>query len=308
MLGGLGRRETPRTPFPQAFLSCLARSVLPLAPFVVFLLWAALPLQAQAGQDLVLIGEDADNYYYMERSKFKGSAAERLGAQYRRAKLEIAADQTAIRELGFALDVDSFQRFEELAKKEKEELQHQIFDALLEQGLEATRLAAESAKSLNPWNVQKAIHFLEEKGFRNGAVFAALRKIAATKGKPEMAAAYKEFAESLKAAKIGWDTGRDAAKDPDHAELRMAVGVLKVLQGNPELGLAVTAAEFGEHLVALGYMSGKVKELTALTDEKLTRLATLTERLHGHVKELNESRTAWRKATGHQNASPILDP
>jgi hypothetical protein len=263
---------------------------------------------AQPGPDYILIGEDADSYYYMKKSEYTGSAAEKTSQKYHQLKLVLGADQAAIREQGFAVVGERWELYAGVAKEEKEALQRDLFNALLDQALDATTLAAESAKSLNPWNVNKAIDLLKEKGFRNEAVLAALRKIARTSGKPEMAEAYKEFVEAFKAAKEGWNTGKDMKKDPENAQLRLAVGALKCLQGNPELGLVVTGAEFGEHLLYLGYLTGKVGELARVTDEKLSTLAVLTERLKGHVSELNEAKKAWRKATGYGTATPVSGP
>ncbi len=95
------------------------------------------------------------------------------------------------------------------------------------------------------------------------------------------------------------------AKDPDNAELHLMVGALKIMQGNPVLGLAITTAELSENLVYLGYMSGKVSELTKVSDDKLARLAALTKRLKSHVDDMSASKRAWQKSTGYTTATPV---
>lgn len=280
--------------------------MLPPASCFLAVLFALNVAHAQPGPDWVLVGEDADSYYYMKKAEYKNSAAEKTGAQYRKARLRVTAGQEAIRQLGFTTDSERFALYEGVAREQKEELQNKIFDALFDQALEGTTMLAQSAKSLNPWNVNKAIEMLKEKGFKNEAVMKALRKIASVQGKPEMAAAYKEFTECVKAAKEGWNTGKNQAKEPEHAEAHLALGMLKVLQGNPELGLIVTAVEFSESIAYLYYLTGEVKELTKVTDEKLKTLATLSEKLKKDVAEMNAAKKAWQKATGHVKAAPVL--
>lgn len=259
---------------------------------------------AQCKPGDLLVGEDADNYYCRGRGEYQGSAAEKAGARFCAAKLALAADQNAIRQLGFASDVERFEMFEDVAKEQKSELQRKVFDALLDQGLEAIGLAVDSAKSLNPWNVNNAVKMLEEKGFRNRAVAAALRRVAATKDKPAMAAAYHQFAEVAKAAKEGWNTGSDMASDQKNSEMRLLLGALKVAQGNPELGLLVTGVELGESLAYLVYVSGRVNDLTRSTDDKLLRVGTLSQRLKGHVDAVRASRSQWRHAMGIASGEP----
>jgi hypothetical protein len=260
--------------------------------------------QAQCKPGDLLVGEDADNYYCRSRGEYQGSAAEKAGMRFCAAKLALAADQKAVRELGFASDVERFEMFERVAREQKSELQRKVFDALLDQGLEAAGLVVDSAKSLNPWNVNNAVNMLNDKGFGNAAVIAALRRVAATKDKPAMAAAYHDFAEAAKAAKEGWSTRQGVATDARNAELRLLVGALKIMQGNPELGLLVTGAELGESLAYLTYVNGQVSDLAQSTDDKLIRIGMLTQRLKGHVDTVRASRWQWRQAMGIGSGEP----
>ena len=194
--------------------------------------------------------------------------------------------------------------FKEVAKDQKAELQRKAYEGLFESGLDAGALAVDSAKSLNPWNVNHAIRMLEEKGFRNRTMVTALRRVAATKDKPAMAAAYHHFTDIAKAAKEGWFTGSDMATDPANAELRLAVGALKVMHGNPNLGLVITSLEFGESLAYLLYVNGRVSDLTRSTDDKLDRLGTLTRRLREHVDAVHTARAEWRRGLGIRAGEP----
>jgi hypothetical protein len=278
----------------------LLRAIL-AAPFLVFALGTA---QAQCKPGDLLVGEDAENYYCRSRAQYEGSAAQRAAAQFCSAKRTLGADQNAIRQLGFSLDTERFEMFAEVSREQKAELQNRVLDALLDYGFEATAVIANSAKSLNPWNVNNAVRMLEEKGFKNAMVNAALRRIALQKDKPAIVAAYRDFVDAAKAAKEGWNTGTAMSKDSQNAALRLLVGALKVMQGNSDLGLAVTAAELGESLAYLLYMNGRVNELTKSSDEKLQRLTALSKRLQGHVGDVRTQRTEWRRAMGISRGEP----
>src|SRR5437870_2909576 len=113
-------------------------ALMPYLLTLMLLLFAIEDAQAQKCKPGdVLVGEDADNYYCMERAQYEGSAAQRLGLQFCRAKPAVAADHNAIRELGFATDAERFELFANVAKEQKAELQHKVFDALFDQGLDA---------------------------------------------------------------------------------------------------------------------------------------------------------------------------
>jgi hypothetical protein len=273
--------------------------------FLFFVLGAA---HAQCDPGDILVGEDDDNYYCRRKSEYQGSVAERAGTRFCVARRTLAADQSAIRALGFATDTERFEMFQRVSREQKAELQHKVLDVLFDQGLEATSVAVKSAQSLNPWNVNNAVKMLKEKRFGNAKVIAALRRIALTKDKPAMAAAYREFADVAKAAKEGWSTGSGMASDANNAELRLLVGALKLMQGNPGLGTAVTAAELGESFAYLVYVSGRVDELTRSTDDKLLRLDTLSQRLKGDVEALKASRRQWRQAMGIAGGEPTCGP
>lgn len=208
-------------------------------------------------------------------------------------QLRVAADQRAIEQMNFGNDARSFEMFADVSATQKAKFQEKALDALLDQGLKATTIAAESASSLNPYNVNTTINKLRAKGFNNDAIFAGLRKIAATKGKPAMAEAYKDFVDIVQKAKEGYDTGKEMAEESQNANLRLLLGVLKVAQGNPEAGLAVTAADFGESFFYLGYISAQVGDLTQVTDDKLVLLKGRIDRLKQDVSALNAAKQDW---------------
>ena len=281
------------------------RVVLLAAVFVIA--WSCLgapSVSAQCKPGDLLVGEDEDNYYCRSRREYQGSAAEKAAERFCSLKRTLAADQNAIRQLGFTGDVQQFEMFGEVAKDQKAELQKKVYDALLDSALDGVGIAADSAKSLNPWNVNNAVRMLEEKGFRNKTMVTALRRIAAAKDKPAMAAAYNQFVEITRAAREGWSTGSDMATDPVNAELRLALGALKLMQGNPQLGLVITTAEFGENLAYLYYVNGRVTDLTKSTDDKLERLGSLTKRLKDHVAAVQTSRADWRRGLGLRAGEP----
>jgi hypothetical protein len=162
--------------------------------------------------------------------------------------------------------------------------------ALIEQGIEGSVLVVDKAKSLNPYNVNRTINELRSKGLESETLFSGLRKIALAKDKPATAAAYKELTTAVRAAKEGVEAGREADEDSRNARLRLLLGVLKAGQGNPELGLIVTGAEFAESFAYLGFLSGQVTQLSEITDTKLVRLNTLVERLKEDVAALRQAK------------------
>lgn len=258
--------------------------------------------QCKAGD--VLIGEDSDNYYCMAEGKFQGTQTQKLGLQFCQAKQIVAADEKAIANLGFALDSERIGLYESIAREQKAEFQNKILDEMLNQAMAATLLLARSAKSLNPWDVNQAVAILRDKGFDNEVVVSALRRVAAQKRKPQLAAAYNDFVDVAKGAQEGWRASQGVATDPANAHLRLLLGAFKAVQGNYELGLVVTALEFGESIAYLGYLSGKSNAIEQLTDDQLPRLPRLTERLKANVAEMLQAKSAWQQSSGHPGAVP----
>lgn len=213
-----------------------------------------------------------------------------------KAKLQVSADERAIAQMNFGNDTQTFEMFAKVARFQKAKFEEKVLNALIDQGTEATTVAVMNAKSLNPVSVNSAIATLQQKGLNNEAIFGALRAIAHTKGKPAMAEAYKVLVHFVQAAREGYDTGDDMAEDKKNAQLRLLVGVLKVAQGNPELGLAVTAADFGESLAYLGYLSAKVSDLNEVTDNKLVTLNGHIARLKADVASLEKAKLRWAAA------------
>jgi hypothetical protein len=155
-------------------------------------------------------------------------------------------------------------------------------------------MAAKSAKSLNPFNVNDTIKTLSAAGLADEHVISALRTIAGTRDKPAIAEAYKVVVGFVKAGKEGYDTGKDMAADRKNARLRFLLGLLKVAQGNPEVGLGLTGLEFVESLVYLGYSSSKVDALNKITDDKLVVLKSLFAQLKADMAALQRAKAEWR--------------
>src|SRR5207302_256885 len=120
-------------------------------------------------------------------------------------------------------------------------------------------------------------------------------RISRVQGKPAMAASYHEFAELAKSTVEGYKAGRGMAQEPGTARLQLLLGALKAMQGNYELGLLVTGAEFAESMAYLAYVSGQMNTLASATDDSLTRLSSMSARLRMHVAGLIATRKAWQK-------------
>lgn len=208
------------------------------------------------------------------------------------------ADIAAIKAIDFRADVESYQEFEALSTEQKASFEHKAFMAALDQGLEMADKGIDAAKSLNPWSVNTAIKDFKARGFDNPTLFAAMRKVAAAKGKPEAAEAYKAFVKLAKAGYEGYETGKDMRKDPDNAQLRFLLGALKVMQNNPELGLAVTTAEFGESYAWLYWLDRLQNERMDITETKLKQLAGLSANLKAHTGAMKAARNRYRQDTG----------
>lgn len=273
-----------------------------LCALALWLAPAAARAQCKPGD--LLVGEDDDNYYCRKPAEYRGSAAEQAGTRFCTSRRVLAADQNAIRELGFTNDVERFRMFAQVSAKQKAELQRKLLDALFDYGLAGGKLAADSAKGLNPWNVNNAVKILESKGLKNQTIVAALRRVAAAKGKPAMAEAYEHWSELARVGKEGLLTGWDVAREEENREIRFLLGALKAIQGNPELALAVTTVEFGESLAYLGYLGGQIDTLTRATDDKLLRVEKLHERLKQHVEGVQAARAQWRQAMGIKSGEP----
>jgi hypothetical protein len=257
---------------------------------------------AQCDPGDVVIGETAHFFICQKRSAYIGSEAERLCKKYFILTEAIKADQNAIKEFGFTIDSERFDLYEKISKERKEKLEGIIFNLLLDQGLEAVRGVVKAGSSLNPFNVNRTIALLESKGLKNKTIMAALRKIAATKDKPQMAKAIGELIDGINSAREGWAAGEAAAEDPSYAERHLIVGALKILLGSSELGLAITAAEVAENYVYLFYLTGEVASLARETDDKLIRLSALSARLKGHVADRRLALNSWREEIGQDAA------
>ena len=106
-----------------------------------------------------------------------------------------------------------------------------------------------------------------------------------------MAKAYEEFIEIVKYTKEGHETANGMNEDTHNANLLLALGALKVTQ-SPEMAAVVTAAEFGEGLAYLGYVSIQVDDLARITDSKLT-LTNRIARLKRDVHAFNTVQKDW---------------
>lgn len=270
-------------------------------PFLVLCVGTAV---AQCKPGDILIGEDADNYYCQSRIDYEGTPAQKYGAEFCREKTRVEADQNAIRQQGFSLDTEQFEMYGKVGEEQQAKIQHQVLDALLDQGLAGSVKAVDYAKSLNPVNVNKAISFLNKAGLNAPGVTSALRAVAAQSGKPGMAAAYKNFVVAARGAKEGWDLKETNEADSENKNLRLLLAGLKIAQGNYELGLVVQTAEFGESFAYLFYLDSRVDDLSRVTDDKLLRLNSLSERLKGDVAAKAQSKLNWQTATAHPGASP----
>ncbi len=242
----------------------------------------------------ILVAEDENNWYCKDAKAYQNTRGPRLATEYCSTKLKVDADQSAIRNLGFDIDAERFETYRQVAKDEQAELKNKVMMEMVGQGLKVVGNLAEQARPLNPWNVNKSAKMLEDNGFGNPELIAALRKIALVRGKPAMAAAYAKFEKLAESGLEGYSTGRGMAKDPGTWKLQLLAGALKVMQGNQAAGLVITGAEFSESLAYLYYVGGQVDDLNQITDDKLANLAGLGERLKDDVDDMVSAKQAWQ--------------
>jgi hypothetical protein len=223
-----------------------------------------------------------------------------LRERYCSLQLRVTADQAAIRALGFQSNTEQFEEFAGLAKSTKEDFERKALDAVLsnslDTGIDFAKGKVDAAKSLNPWNVNTRIKELKAKGLDFEPIFKAMRKIAAMRGKPEAAPSVKEFLDDIKYAKESADTASDIEKDQANKNLRLLLGALKMAQGDPALGLAVTGAEFGESLAYGYFLNNGIEALAQMNDAQLKRLSVLSQRIKDDVRKLNEAKSDWGDA------------
>jgi hypothetical protein len=252
-------------------------------------------LQGGCAANEILVAETDKAYYCLSLSDYNNSDGPKLAANYCSAKTKIAADQSAIRNLGFAISVERYLAISELAKQQQQLLKRKVMLAMFEQTLSATGALVDTAKSLNPWNVNNAVKLLEGKHFAFPVLADALRKIARVRGKPEMAAQYHQFELLAKGFVNGYVSQQAAQEDPDSAQLQLLLGALKTMQGNYELGLLVTAAEFGESLAYIYYIGGELDDLARQNDDNMGKLAFFAQRLKNDVDAAVKARKAWQE-------------
>jgi hypothetical protein len=229
-----------------------------------------------------------------------------LRDSYCSSQRRVAGDQAAIRALGFQSNTEQFEEFAALAKDTRDEFAQKALDAVLsnslDKGIDFAKEKVDVAKSLNPWNVNTRIAELKAKGLNSELIFKPMRQIAVLRGKPEAAPYVKDFLDQIKVAKEAADAQDEAEKDPSNANLRLLLSALKMVQGDPALGLVVTGAEFGESLAYGYFLNNSVDTLTQMNDDQLKRLDILSRRIKDDVGKLNEAKSAWGVAT--QNAEP----
>jgi len=98
------------------------------------------------------------------------------------------------------------------------------------------------------------------------------------------------------------------SRDAKNAKLRLFVGGLKIMQGDPELGLVVTGAEFIENVAYLFYLTSHVSDLAKETDSQLVQLDTRTKKLVSDVAKMKNAKARWRTSTSFGGATPTCPP
>lgn len=222
------------------------------------------------------------------------------------AKRKIAADQEAIRQMSFLAEKESFERFEQVATAQRTELKGKLLSAFVDQSLQAGRMAADKVLSLKLDTVHKEVVKLKNLGLHDQRLVDALYKMAEDTDLRRRVKSYRSFIGDIAAAKKVYGAGSGMVNDPDHAPLRFFLGVLRIAQSNPNLGLLVTTVDVAENLAYLAYLPGQIDALSTLTDEKMNTLNQLIARMKQDMSAYKAEKEKWQKAG--MSGEPVCGP
>lgn len=260
---------------------------------------------AQCGPDEVFIGEDAIAWYCMKKSDYEGSRTQKLQEVYCQAEVKAKSERAAIKQLGLDADTDRFEMFAKLGEDQKKKITHAALSLVIDASLASASAAADSAKSLNPYNVNRAVAALERRGVAYEPFVKSLRAVAAQKDKPEKARKFKEFVEIVEKAKLGREEKAKAKEEPDDGFWHGLIAGIGIAGDTRLVAATVSVGDTIESLSYLWYASGQEEELRKSNDAKLAQLATLTKRLRDDVDSMKNAKFEWQIETGHPGAWPV---
>jgi hypothetical protein len=199
----------------------------------------------------------------------------------------IEKDKNAIRALHVNAIADGIEEWQTLSEKARADLMSQAFDMILVNA----QVAMKAGGSLNPPSANKAISKLKSVGIDIDKLNAAIRKLAATPGKPPRA-------EDINAVLEGMSRGKDLASmakaEGDTASRLEALStVLGWYQTSPALAylatdLSFTTASIYNNLTMRESRS-QIDQLTTLSEEDLRSLKTLSKLLQDDVTTLKSN-------------------
>lgn len=194
----------------------------------------------------------------------------------RRGRVE--RDQQAVRTLGFEKNVQEIEDWESLSEEAKVQFDEEARDDVLSSFLDTAQVSTDWIKSLNPPKANKIISELHSAGIDSPSFNAALRRVAATAGKPKIAKDVKDLLDSFKRLK---DIAAMQPLGTANSRLEALGTALGWLLNDPRLDLLVSDVRFATSSVynnfARRVSQGQVAQITKLTEQELQDL----KRIHG---------------------------
>jgi hypothetical protein len=232
---------------------------------------------------------------------FEARAKRIQAAQAELNKILVARDRDvdAIKNIGFATNSETFEQWNELSQSGQSELRGAAlrftFELAVHAAKGAIRAASKATGSFQPFKQQKLLGWLKQHGIENETLWNAIRAVAKTKGKPAMAAALNELLDQL--VLLGNSTRTENAADV----IVVLVGAVGIIIENPEiveLGLlaGIFAADANFALTGLVYLpvsyktQSEIRALTQLSENNLSTLKSLSQRVKDRVVELKAAR------------------
>jgi hypothetical protein len=218
-------------------------------------------------------------------------AAAQAQENYCKAKRMLAEQVRGLKLINYRSDIEQFEMFEKVSTEQKAEFESKVLSGLLDQTLNGLELSKDA-----PQRVGVYIDKLKRMGVKNEKLFARLQNLAKISNKPAAKKAIEALTEDAGPILEGSATAQDVVEDPKNMKLRIALGALKAIQNDPDLGLAVAGFEMGWSFAYLGYLNRQVNQATVLTDRNLANLKIIGEQLKAIVAKMKKAQADWQAA------------
>jgi hypothetical protein len=253
--------------------------------------------------------EKLDRDYKLKLDTYFTARIEALG-------VEVNKDREAINRLGLKSRAEDFEEWAKLSEETRADLQKQALEALISTGLSAAQSANKIAASTNPWNANKMVTRLKSAGVKSETLFAAIRRVGATRGKPEAAEAVNEWIDAFSKARDLDNIERSIkdAKDASAKRTAWLEGLATVLGwglDDQRFSLLVTEIQLTTAAIynnaTQRVVAARIDQLTSMTEQQLLGLKGINVLLKRHVTARERAKKALA-ATKLADKLPALLP